>query len=202
MNTGVARWLAPLLGGVLLLGAAPAWATPPAPGAPLAQQISSQPLAQQISSQPLAQQISSRIDAEVEAPTGSIRVAEQDGRVVLLGEVMLLEHALQAERIAWTTPGVADVDNELRVVPLTAGTDASIEADVRTIIKAEGRFVDTSLQVVVQAGVVKLRGLFQNPADVLALKHRVASVPGVVDVRIEALLVAVASPLHSSSFSI
>jgi len=58
------------------------------------------------------------------------------------------------------------------------------------IIKSDGRFVDTNLELEVTAGLVRLRGMFQDPTDVLALKHRIASIPGVLDVEIDALLVA------------
>lgn len=37
--------------------------------------------------------------------------------VVLTGEVRLYEQKLIADRIAWTTLGVFEVDNEIRVVP-------------------------------------------------------------------------------------
>jgi hypothetical protein len=102
----------------------------------------------------------------------------------------LLEQSLRAEQVAWKTSGVLDVDNELRVAARGVGGDAEIEQRVRMIIKGDERFIDTSLQLEVKAGFVTLRGLFEDPGDVLALKHRIASIPGVLDVKIEAVLVA------------
>ncbi|MCG8588124.1 MAG: BON domain-containing protein [Proteobacteria bacterium] len=135
-----------------------------------------------------------RIEAQlaelIDGTGASIRVAVRDGQVVLQGQVRLLEQSLRAEQAAWTTPGVRDVDNELRVVPLAAGTDAAIARQVRMIVKSDGRFLDTQLRIEVLAGVVSIRGAFQDPGDVLALKHRVAAIPGVLDVEIDALLVA------------
>ena len=68
--------------------------------------------------------------------------------------------------------------------------DAEIARRVRMIIKGDRRFLDTNLELEVTAGLVRLRGLFQDPADVLALKHRIASIPGVLDIEIDSLLVA------------
>lgn len=139
-------------------------------------------------------ELRARIEAqlrELSDGTGAaIRVAVRDGHVILQGQVRLLDQSLRAEQAAWKTPGVRDVDNELRVVPPRLGNDAAIERQVRMIIKGDGRFIDTNLEIEVLAGVVRVRGMFQDPADVLALKHRVASIPGVLDVVIDALLVA------------
>lgn len=135
-----------------------------------------------------------RIEAQLAAlpdlEGAEIGVAVREGQVVLQGRVRLLEQSLRAERAVWKTPGVLDVDNELRVVAVGAGGDAEIARQVRMIIKGGGRFLDTNLELEVAAGRVRLRGFFQDPADVLALKHRIASIPGVIDVEIEALLVA------------
>jgi len=123
-----------------------------------------------------------------------IRVAVREGQVVLQGTVRLLEQSLRAEQATWRTLGVLDVDNELRVLPQAPGGDAAIERQVRLIIKGGGDFIDTNLAVEVTAGVVRLRGLFQDPGDVLALKHRVASIPGVLGVEIDALMMAHREP--------
>ena len=72
--------------------------------------------------------------------------------------------------------------------------DPHIERQVRMIIKADGRFVDTNLEVRVTAGIVRLRGFFGNPADVRALQQRVAEIPGVLDIEIYPVLVASGPP--------
>ena len=135
-----------------------------------------------------------RIEAQLAAlpdrDGAEIRIAVREGQVLLLGRVALLEQSLRAEQAVWKTPGVVDVDNELRVLAFDGPKDAEIARRVRTIIKGDARFLDTNLEVEVSEGLVRLRGFFQDPADVLALKHRVASIPGVLDVEIDALLVA------------
>ncbi len=145
----------------------------------------------------------SRIEAKLAELPGrdgaEIRVAAHAGQVLLQGRVRLLEQSLRAEQVVWKTPGVLDVDNELRVLPHGAGGDAEIVRQVRLIIKGDARCLDTNLELDVTAGLVRLRGMFNDPADVLALKHRIASIPGVLNVEIDALLVAFRSePLRRS----
>jgi osmotically-inducible protein OsmY len=139
-------------------------------------------------------ELRARIEAKLaelpEREGAEIRVMVRNGQVLLQGRVRLLEQSLRAEQAAWKTPGVLDLENELRVVSPAVGGDAAIEQRVRMIIKGDERFIDTNLQLEVTAGQVRLRGLFRDPGDVLALKHRIASIPGVLGVEIDALLVA------------
>jgi osmotically-inducible protein OsmY len=139
-------------------------------------------------------ELRTRIEAKLAELPGregaEVRVVVRDGQVLLQGRVRVLEQSLRAEQVAWKTSGVLDVDNELRVATRGVGGDAEIEQRVRMIIKGDERFVDTSLKLEVKAGFVTLRGLFEDPGDVLALKHRIASIPGVLDIEIEAVLVA------------
>jgi osmotically-inducible protein OsmY len=139
-------------------------------------------------------ELRARIEAKLaelpEREGAEIRVMVREGQVLLQGRVRLLEQSLRAEQAAWKTSGVLDLENELRVVSPGVGGDAAIEQRVRMIIKGDERFTDTNLRLDVTAGQVRLRGLFHNPADVLALKHRIASVPGVLGVEIDAVLVA------------
>jgi osmotically-inducible protein OsmY len=138
----------------------------------------------------LRARIEARLSALESGEGADIRVAVREGRVILQGRVALLEQSLRAEQSAWKTDGVIDVDNELRVVPAAPGADAEIERQVRLIIKSDGGFLDTNLELEVVAGVVRLRGLFQDPTHVLDVKHRIASIAGVLEVQIDAFLVA------------
>lgn len=138
----------------------------------------------------LDQRIVERLRALDPELASRVTVSARDGAVLLTGVVRIYEHVLQAERVAWTTEGVLDVENELRVIPLLPVEDAAIERRVREILKTDPRFADVSVRVDVKAGFVKLAGLFEDPGEVLSLKHRVASVEGVLHVEIEAMLVA------------
>ena len=110
--------------------------------------------------------------------------------VVLTGEVRLFEQRLIAERIAWTTLGVFEVDNEIRVVPMTPLSDADIERKIREIVKADERFRVAGVVSRVNKGEVFLMGSFLYFRDPSILKHRVAEIEGVVDIEIRAAFLA------------
>ena len=75
------------------------------------------------------------IKREIEAKIGDserlrdtrIEVQVQERLVVLTGQVRLYEQKLISDRLAWTTPGVFEVDNEIRVVPNLPLSDIAIE---------------------------------------------------------------------------
>jgi osmotically-inducible protein OsmY len=81
-----------------------------------------------------------------------------------------------------------------------SGGDESIERIVRIYVQASTRFVVENLELEVCNGQVRLSGSFENPSDVLALKHDIAAIDGVLDVEIEALLLAGRSG-NGSAFS-
>ena len=110
--------------------------------------------------------------------------------VILTGEVRLFEQKLIADRIAWTTLGVFEVDNEIRVVPKLPLTDAAIERKIREIVKADEQFRAAEVIISVTNGEVFLRGSFLGYRDPLRLKHKVAEIEGVVDIKISAAFLA------------
>ena len=136
----------------------------------------------------LRARIESRL-AQLGQEGADVRVTVSGGDVVLQGSVPLLEHSLRAEQTVWKTQGVTDVDNELRVRPPTAADDETIELGIRALLTGDA-IVRAPIQLDVLAGTVRLRGTFRDPSDVLMLKHRIAAMPGVLEVEIDAILVA------------
>jgi len=184
----LARRTVAVCSGLALLAFAPAAAAGSADGlTEPASQAPGTPVSDDVA---LRAAIEARLAELREAFDDEITVRVQQGQVVLQGRVPLLEHALRAEQLTWTTPGVQDVDNELRVTSIEPGGDVVLERQVRLLLGADVRFADTRLDLSVDGGVVTLRGTFLNPIDVLRLKHRIAAIPGVRDVRIDAILLA------------
>ena len=109
---------------------------------------------------------------------------------VLTGEVWLYEQILLADRIAWTTPGVFEVDNEIRVVPKLPVSDAVIEWRIREIVNADERFRAARVVIRVNNGKVFLAGDFLSFRDPSMLKHKVAAIEGVVHIEIIAAFIA------------
>ena len=60
-----------------------------------------------------------------------IEVRVKKRLVVLTGEVWVYEQKLTSERIAWTTRGAFEVDNEIRVKPRMPLSDIAIERKIR-----------------------------------------------------------------------
>ena len=90
------------------------------------------------------------------------------------------------EHIVWRTPGVVKLDNDMRVVPRLPVEDAEIARHIHTLITGHQRFLHAEITVDVTEGAVRLSGTFYDPDDVLALKHQVAEIAGVIRLEIMA----------------
>lgn len=119
-----------------------------------------------------------------------VHVSVQDGQVVLSGTVYLYSQKMLYEHIVWRTPGVVEVDNEIRVVPRLRVEDAEIARHIHTMIKGQPRFQHAEITVDVTQGAVSLSGTFHDPGDVLSLKHQVAEIEGVIRLEILARFAA------------
>ena len=139
---------------------------------------------------PIQQAVETRIAETAELRGTRIQVHVDQGLVVLSGDVRLYEQKLVSERVAWTTPGVVEVDNELQVVPTLALTDAAIERAIWMVVKGDAGFVAAGLVVRVDHGAVLISGSFLDFRDPSRLKHAVAAIEGVIDIRINAAFLA------------
>ena len=119
-----------------------------------------------------------------------IEVHVEQRLVVLSGEVRLYEQKLLSARIAWTTPDVFEVDNEIRVVPKRALTDAAIYLQIQEFVKADERFHTAGVVIRVKNGEVHLQGSFLHFRYPSILKHKVAEIEGVIAIHIKATFLA------------
>ena len=119
-----------------------------------------------------------------------VDLAVEDGYVVLYGTVSLYIQKMLYEQIAWKTEGVVEVDNEIRVVPGLAQSDADIERKTVEVVQTYRRFQGVNIIVSVKAGTVHIRITLDHPSDVLFLKHKVAEIDGVVSINIQAKFIA------------
>jgi osmotically-inducible protein OsmY len=119
-----------------------------------------------------------------------IEVQVEQRLVVLTGTSRLYEQKLISERIAWTVPGVSEVENEIRVVPILAMSDAFIEWKIKEIVKFNISLHAAGLVVEVKNGAVTIEGSFPETSTLIFLKHEVAKIEGVVDIRITGRVIA------------
>ena len=120
-----------------------------------------------------------------ELQSTGVRVAVEDRSVVLFGSVRLYLHKMLYELIAWQTPGVVEVDNEIRVVPQAPLSDAAIERKIWEFVKLHEQFYASEMKVTVKSGAVFLDGTFSHPQDVIFLKKYAAAIEGVIAIDIE-----------------
>ena len=142
--------------------------------------------AQALSDEMIKQQIEAKVSDTSALEGTQVRVYVEDGLVVLSGTARLYEQKMTYEKIAWQTRGVAEVENEIRVIPKFSLNDIAIERKIREIFKVYQRLDRAQLTVIVKDGAVVLQGIFEHPRNVLFLKHKVAEIEGVISVEIQA----------------
>ena len=125
-------------------------------------------------------------DAKIEVPV-------EQRLVVLSGTTRLYEQKLISERIAWTVPGVTEVDNEIKVVPTLPMSDAAIEWKIKEIVKFNLSLHAAGIVAVVKNGAVTIQGSFSEISALIFLKHEVAKIEGVVDIRFTGEVIAQSS---------
>jgi osmotically-inducible protein OsmY len=113
-----------------------------------------------------------------------VHVSVQGGHVTLSGTVYLYSQKLLYEHLVGRTPGAVKLNNKIRVVPRLPVEDAEIARHIHTLITGHQRFQHAEIMVDVTEGVVSLSGTFHDPDDVLALKHQVAEIEGVIRLEI------------------
>jgi hypothetical protein len=82
------------------------------------------------------------------------------------------------------------VDNEIKVVPTLPMSDVAIEWKTKEIVKFNVRLHAAGIVVVVKNGVVTIQGSFSEIIDLVFLKHEVAKIEGVVDIRVTGGVIA------------
>ncbi len=142
--------------------------------------------AQALSDEIIKQRIEEKTSGTPELKGTRVRVDVEDGLVVLSGTVCLYAQKMTYEKTAWQTMVVAEVENEIRVIPMFPLDDWTIKRKIREIIKASWQLRYAQLMVTVKDGAVVLQDTFEHTRDVLFLKHKVAEIEGVIAIEIQA----------------
>lgn len=116
-----------------------------------------------------------------------------EGRVLLAGSVPNPESRIRAVEIAWATPGVAEVINEIDVAGSSGASGYANDAWISTQVR--GRLIGTAgvnalnFNVDTVNGVVHLIGLARTPGEIERAARAAAAVPGVRQVVSHVLLI-------------
>lgn len=115
-----------------------------------------------------------------------VGVDVNEGRVVLTGGVEAPVSSVRASEIAWATPGVVSVDNEIMVDQQASaqryGRDVWISSQVRARMVGDADVMSLNYSIETHDGVVHLTGLARSEAELVRVTHHAASVPGVREV--------------------
>jgi osmotically-inducible protein OsmY len=133
----------------------------------------------------LRQRIHEQVRSDEQLDGAQVSIAVKGGEVVLTGTVRLYSQKMRYEQLVWRTPGVMDLDNEIRVRPHGMITDRDIKSQLLNIKLKYPRFQAAVIQVSVNSGQVNVSGTFHDASDVLFLKHRLAEIEGVIRIEIE-----------------
>ena len=109
-----------------------------------------------------------------------------EGRVVLTGGVEAPASSVRASEIAWSTPGVVSVDNEITVDQRASaeryGRDLWISSQVRARLLGDTNVMSLNYSIETHDGVVHLTGLARSEAELMRVTRHAAGVPGVREV--------------------
>lgn len=114
-----------------------------------------------------------------------IIVYARDGIVRLVGDVQSLTHKRLADVLVWWTPGVADVDNRLRVTPQQQDADSEVDDSLRMVLEKDPSLNQDEIRVQTQGHVVHLKGVVHNTTERELAEKDAWSILGVHDVRNE-----------------
>lgn len=109
-----------------------------------------------------------------------------EGRVLLLGNVPKRADKITASKLAWATPGVRQVSDELKVSEgagvIGYAEDAWISSQLRLGLLADGRVASQNYNVETVGKVVHVTGIARSPKELKRVLERAARIPGVARV--------------------
>jgi osmotically-inducible protein OsmY len=112
-----------------------------------------------------------------------VGVDVKEGRVLLTGGVRRPQESVRAAEIAWATPGVGAVTNEIVVDQQPSAQryaeDVWITSQVRARFLADPQIASVNYSVETHDGVVHLTGIARSDAELARATRQAAAVPGV-----------------------
>lgn len=130
--------------------------------------------------------IGARLRRYPDGDLSGVRIAVEDGFVLLSGNVPSEELRLEAERIAWTAPKVIKIANEIEVAGKRGFggnmKDRWITTQVRSRILGDGSVRSTNVNIETRNKKVFLLGLVRSEGEIQRIASHASLVPGVVGV--------------------
>ena len=136
-------------------------------------------------------EIKSQIDELLELNGFNIEIQVKKWLVSITGEVQLYEQKLSIDRIVRTIENVIEVDNKVQIIPIFPLSDVNIKKSIQIIIESDESLKLALISIQVNNGKVFLNGSFLNFRDPLRLKSKVATIKGVIDIKINSSFLVV-----------
>ena len=128
-------------------------------------------------------QINHRLLQADEVLFRKISVEALEGRVLLLGAVPKPDDRIEASRLAWETPGVREVMNEVQVTDRSGIVnyfkDAKITTELRLLILRDRDIRDINYSIETVNGIVYLLGIAQDKTELDKLTRHARNIAGV-----------------------
>jgi len=128
-------------------------------------------------------ELNARLLGESAKLYGNVSTTVIEGRVHLAGNVPTDEERLKATQIAWATPNVVEVVNDIEVLERTSITDVArdrwISAKVRAQILSDNSIRDVNYTIDTQNRVVFIMGIAQSRRELDRVIARARSVDNV-----------------------
>lgn len=106
-----------------------------------------------------------------------------EGRVLMTGRVDDQEQRIEASRVAWTTPGVEDVINEVEVSDRSVGIvrprDTWISTQLRARLIGDGQVRVVNYHIETLDGTIYLFGVAQNETELERVAEHARTIRGV-----------------------
>ena len=130
--------------------------------------------------------INTRMKRAYEYKLSGVEVEVAEGIAVLSGTVPDPDARIEAERIAWSAPGVYKVGNEIRIgekIGLIGNTkDNVLKQSIRTRLIADKNVSSLNYNIEVNDGTVYLLGLAESPEELERAAHIASTTRGTAEV--------------------
>ena len=130
--------------------------------------------------------INTRMKRAYEYKLSGVEVEVAEGIAVLSGTVPNPDDRIEAERIAWSAPGVYKVGNEIRIgekIGLIGNTkDNVLKQSIRTRLIADKNVSSLNYNIEVNDGTVYLLGLAESPEELERAAHIASTTRGTAEV--------------------
>ncbi|MDA1017203.1 MAG: BON domain-containing protein [Planctomycetota bacterium] len=111
----------------------------------------------------IASDVGARIEQNTASQIRNLRIRVTQGKVFLAGDATSFSVGLEAGLSASEIPGVLDIQNDIRIKPLTVRPDKLVAEEIAAAMQRDVYLTGLKIDVAVNDGAVSLSGVVGNP---------------------------------------